>query len=279
VKRFIPLLLIAAQAWAYTVVVPDHVAQNLTHSDIGIAYVGGQIQGRVRSDTLGTLLPGNSLLYDGPQNTTTINRPADPFWDFLGVGAGESLYFWPQNLPVNPPSPRLYLGIAADGGLVPSGTFASYFETDSRVGGTARWIKLTLTSVIFEPAPGETREGYFSLWQTGGGSPVMWMSSYEGGVDATDATWLIEGGHAHFNWGFSARGYYRIEFQFSGFLAGSGAPIGSAPITYHFGVEHQPLALVPEPGAAWLLAAGALACGLRRPFSTSRTKPKPKTNT
>lgn len=274
------LFFIAARALGYTVVVPDSAAQNLTHSDIGIAYVGGKLEGRVRADSLGTLQPGDSLLYDGPLNTTTITRPADPFWDFIGVGAGEQLYYWPQNLPSNPPSPRLYLGMAADGGLVPTGTFASYFQSDPRVAGTARWIKIELTGIEFDPAPGETRAGHFSLWQTGGASgTTVWMSSYDGGVTGSDATWIAEGGHAHFNWGFSARGYYRLAFEFSGILAATGHPISSDPITFHFGVEHQPLVLVPEPCAASLLAAGALLCGLCRSPLTSRTKPKTKTHT
>lgn len=274
--RWIALLFIAARGLAYTVVVPD--GQTQTHTDLAIAYVAGKIEGRVKADAhLPALLqPGDTLLYDGPAGTTTVNRPADPFWDFIGVDAGESLYYWPQNQVAQ----RLYLGFASDGGLVPTGTFASYFETDPRVGGSARWIKITLLDVQFTPAAGETEPGYFSLWQTGGvGGTTVWMSSYENGVDASDATWLIEGGHAHFNWGFTAQGYYRITFQFSGILAGTNQPVSSTPITYHFGVEHQPLALVPEACTAWLLVAGGLVCGLRRPLSTSRTKPKPKPNT
>ncbi|MEQ1861338.1 MAG: choice-of-anchor M domain-containing protein [Chthoniobacteraceae bacterium] len=270
------LLFAAARALGYTVVVPD--AQALTHSDVAITFASGKLEGRVRADAFGTtpLPPGDTLLYDGPAGTTTINRPADSFWDFIGVGAGESLYYWPQSQLAQ----RLYLGFASDGGLVPAGTFASYFEGDPRVGGTARWIKIALTDVQFTPAAGEMRPGHFSLWQTGGSSgTTVWMSSLAGGVDASDATWLIEGGHGHFNWGFAARGYYRLTFQFSGTLAANGLSVSSAPITYHFGVEHQPLALVPEPAAPVLLALGALFCGLRRPTSTSRTETKPTHHT
>lgn len=276
--KWFALLFIAARALGYTVVVPDDVAQNLTHSDIAITFDGAQFDGRVRTDLYGLLDRGDSLLYDGPLNTTTITRPADSFWDFIGVGAGQQLYYWPQTAPVNPPSPRLFLGVSAASQFIPTGTFASYFESDSRVAATDRWIKIELVSVEFDPAPGETREGYFSLWQTGGSGTKVWMSSYSGGITATDATWLGEGGHAHFNWGFSARGYYRIAFEFSGTLA-AGGQVSSEPLVFHFGVEHQPAALVPEPGIAALAALGALCCGLRRPLSTSRTKTKPKTDT
>ena len=265
--KWIPLLFIVSQAVAYTLVLPD--AQTQTHTDIQMVYVGGKLEGRVKADAfLPTLLqPGDVLLYDGPVGTTTVNRPADPSWSFLGVGAGQPLYYWPQSQI----SKRLYLGFASDGGLVPTGTFASYFESDSRVNGTARWLEISLVDVQFTPAPGETDPGYFSLWQTGGTSgTTVWMSSFQNGIDASDATWLIEGGHAHYNWGFTAQGLYEITFRFSGLLASTGLPISSEPITYYFGVEFQPTA-VPEPNVTALLAVGALFAGLRRP-TLSRNK-------
>lgn len=259
-------LLTPSVASAYLVVVPDSTSS--THVDLAITYAEGQLRGLVNSDAFGQSSVDTTLLYDGPLDTTSIARPASATWDFLGVGPGEELYYWPQS-QINQ---RLYLGFASDHGLVPSGTFASYFEADPRVAGTARWLKISLVEVVFDPAPGETRPGYFSLWQTGAIDTTVWMSSFQNGIDASDATWLIEGGHSHYNWGFSARGYYRITFQFSGTLAGSNQLITSAPITFHFGVENQPAALViPEPGSfAGLLAATGLLLGFRRPSLTSR---------
>lgn len=214
---------------AYTVVTDEHV-------DLEVGYSGGVLGGPIRTGN--SVVPRDEvLLYDGPLGTTSAQRPAAATWNFLGVGAGQPIFFWPQSSIAG----RIYAGFGSDGGAIPPGTFASYLETDPRVNLTAAWTKIALLDVRYEPAPGESGPAYFSLWQTGwGGTVSVWMSSFDGGITATDATWLIAGGHAHHNWGFTKRGYYQIDFRYSGYLAGSGTSIESPTQTFHFAVEYQP---------------------------------------
>jgi surface-anchored protein len=271
-KRVVFLLLATVlSAPGYTVIVPDGQAQR--HADLSIVYVSGRLEGRVRSDALGTFQPAEALLYDGPEGTTTINQPAGATWSFIGAGAGNPFYYWPQS----DLSQRLYLGMAADGALLNPSAFASYYEADPRVDGVARWIRVMLLEVQFDPAPGELRPGRVSLWQTDGPTPTVWWSTFQGGITAQDSHWQIAGGHAHFNWGFTARGYYRATLQFSAFLNdGLMTPVVSDPVTYHFGVEYQPPALIPEPASLALLSAGLLIVARRRVFRTTLCQQRPQ---
>jgi surface-anchored protein len=245
--------LLPFSAHAYTVITDEHV-------DIQVVFVSGSLSGRIHADNEGNVPRDQGLLFDGPVGTTSVNRPAGATWDFLGVAAGQPVYLWPQN---NVPG-RMYLGFGSDGGSIPPGTFASYLESDPRVNATARWTKITLTGMRYEPAPGESGPAQFSLWQAGQfGSVTTWMSTAEGGITSTDATWLDEGGHSHFNWGFTKRGYYQLDFVFSGYLNGSNEYIESGVQTFHFGVEYQPL-VIPEPSAAYLLGGAGCLFLLRR---------------
>jgi surface-anchored protein len=185
------------------------------------------------------------------------------------VNAEEPIHVWPQNENVD----QIFLGFSSTG-TIPQGTFATYFESDPRVAGTARWLKIQLAGFTFHPDPADsaTNAPHFSLWQSSLGGSTVWMSTVDG-ITASDATWLIEGGHAHYNWGFSRRGYYKIRFQYSGVLNdGSLTPVESELFTTHFGVEYQPLA-IPEPGAAaslWLV--GCLGVAILRPRKIVRSR-------
>lgn len=249
-------------AGAYTVVTDEHV-------DLRIEYVGGSLRGKIYSHDDGSIERNAGLLYDGPSGTTRITRPGSSTWDFIGVGAGETFHYWPHTSVVG----RIFLGFGSDFGSIPGGTLASYYESDERVDAEAAWTKITLAGMRYAAAPGESGTAHFSLWQIDSfGDAVVWMSTAEGGITSTDATWLIEGGHSHFNWGFTKRGHYELDFKFSGYLNGSNTYIESAAQTFHFGVEFQPAA-IPEPSSATLLVlamVASLARRLRRADGKSR---------
>jgi surface-anchored protein len=119
---------------------------------------------------------------------------------------------------------------------------------------------VNLVGVRFFDLAGNAAEAEFSLWTIeSGGQPVVWMSTAEGGITAEALFFILEGGHSHANWGFSRAGYYQIDFQLSGHLTGTNELVESPVTTWHFGVEHLPVA-IPEPSTLWLLAA-ALATG------------------
>lgn len=188
----------------------------------------------------------DTLLFDGPAGTTGQPRPAGSQWDFLGVNAGETIYLWPQNFLMG----RTYLGISSEGSAIPAGTFAAYSETDPRAGTSTaqRWLRLELKSLEFLSPTGVSEPADFSVWQTDSGANVtQWMATSDG-IGTDDLFLMLAGSHAHVAWGFTKVGYYRAVFTVSGILAETGQRVTSAPFTVHFGVEHQPTALINPPG-------------------------------
>jgi surface-anchored protein len=263
-RALLSLMLAASSAHAYTIVVQD--SSSLRHADVEIAVIHGKLTARVDSDAHGITPADDTLLYDGPVGTTSFARPASSDWDFLGVGAGQPIYIWSQSNNAD----RIFLGINSE--PVPAGTFAAYSESDPRVTSTpTRWIKMSLVDVVFTPPDGQpSADAHFSMWNASGPAITQWMASSDG-ISASDAYYVLERGHSHVNWGFTHRGYYQITFRFSGFTGSSGnlIPFISEPITYHFGVEFQPLVLVPEPSSALLALLGSMLA-----FHRPARKPK-----
>jgi surface-anchored protein len=168
--------------------------------------------------------PDEALLFIGPQGRTS--RPSGSQWDFLGVGAGQDVWVLPQTQS----SDLLFLGGSAQ--EMTPGTFTPWNPQDARLPGVpVSWIQVSLIAV--------RGPGHFSLWQTGSfGSPVVWMSTAEGGITASDVVYVPEGGHVHFNWGFSTRGFYEVDIQTTAYLGPDQTnPTSSAVTTYYFSVD------------------------------------------
>jgi len=245
--RLLTLLLLptlAVSARAYDAILTTE------HVDLGLAYVGGAWDLHVHDETnLAEYAPGDALLYVGAITKTT--RPAGSQWDFFGNNAGEDLWVLPFTQNPN----ALYLGIGAE--ETAPGTFATYTESDTRLGATpldrtGEWVKLTLNAV--------NGPGHLTLYTFDGFNPVVWWSSSQGGVSAGDAAYAVAGGHNHFFWAFTAPGIYEVDVTASAFFGPGATNPTSDSATYHFGVE-----TVPEPGSAMLLGLGLAALSLRRP--------------
>jgi surface-anchored protein len=215
--------------------------QNMTvltteHVDINAAYSGGQ-NGTWRL----TLRDDDSQIYHAsheafmhvadPQALAT--SPGGSAWNFLGLPQGQNTYW---RLPASQNPELLYLGVAAYD--TPANTFDSYnasTESGGRVTGNGRWVRLTLLHVC--------GPGHFSSWRVSAGSPVVMMSSADG-ISETDSHWIPQGGHQHFNFGFSHKGVYRVVFRASGMVGGR--RVESPPFLYYFGVGTQSAAFAGQ---------------------------------
>lgn len=194
------------------------------HVDLAANFSGGTWQLGIQDKDAGLNHdPAGSLQYAGP--SARISRPAGAQWNFLGPAAGADVWILPQSQNPN----VLYLGASSE--QTNPGTFSSYLETDPRVNNTAAWIKLSLKAV--------RGPGHVSAYQTDQfGTPTVWMSTADGGITSADALFLIPGAHAHFNWAFSARGFYEVDLEASAFLGPNQTnPSVSATRTFYFQVE------------------------------------------
>jgi surface-anchored protein len=205
------------------------------HVDINIQNSGGAWSvGPRNSDVSPEIQYANdeAVMYAGAPSLTA--RPAGSQYNFIGVGAGESFYLLPQSQD----SDLLYLGFAAYG-LTPSTVdrYSPASESKGRVASNARWVKASLMDVKHFNSDGSAGTGAFSLWQTGSfGDATVYMSSYNDGtanldgngldvtdgVSSDDAMWIVAGGHAHFNFGFTKTGRYEVDLKLSTYFGDDG---------------------------------------------------------
>ena len=77
--------------------------------------------------------------------------------------------------------------------------------------------------------------GQFLLWQAGSLNGIEMQMDSRDGLSAADAISVTSGGHAHYNWGFTTSGVYRLYFQARATRAGATEPHVSVetPFTFH----------------------------------------------
>jgi surface-anchored protein len=151
-----------------------------------------------------------AMFFVGPQaQTTRSNGLETAAYDFLGVAPGESFYVLPA---VENPE-LLFLGFGTE-----------EIEAGALVGGTAR---INLKSV--------NGPGQLSLWQFTSGAPHVAFATSDG-VTSADTFTVLEGGHTHYNWGFSLPGRYEVTIEAVGTVVGHDEPT-TATTTYYFSVD------------------------------------------
>jgi surface-anchored protein len=208
------------------------------HVDIAIGFSGGTWDLHLHDeDNNLEIEPDEAVLFAGP--AALRSRPAGSQFDFLGVPAGSNIWVLPQGQ--NPL--LLFLGIAGE--EIAPGIFQN------------NQVTLSLVAV--------NGPGQFSVWQTDAfGDPVVRMATANG-ITAGDSLPVAVGGHDHYNFGFTARGLYEVQFEAFGTLAATGARSASGPVTYYFEVDPLPASsAAPEPASLLLLTAGIGAAGLAR---------------
>ena len=211
------------------------------HVDINLQWSGSEWSlGPRNSDAFPAIQYANdeAVLYAGGPSATT--RPSGTQFDFIGVDAGETFHLLPQNQDPE----LLYLGFAGYGLDSSLDRYNPAAESKGRVSGSARFAKATLTDVRHTTPGGASGNGEFSLWQSGiFGDSVVLMSSYDDGVtnpnldgldvtdgiSADDAMWIVAGGHAHFNYGFTQPGRYEIDLKLSAYFGDDGSTNTATP--------------------------------------------------
>ena len=216
---------------AISATAPLYALPTLTngHVDIGVAFDLGTFDLHIHDETNGPeYAPNEAILGVGTAAYQLV--PNNPDYSFLGTPGVDSVWILPT---VQDPN-LLYLGIGSDE-ILP---------------GTLTGNQYTFSLVSVSNVNG----GKFRLYDVDGFNvPIVVFNSGDG-ITGADSTTLPTGGHAHFNFSFSAPGQYDIEFKVDG-LDG-GLPV-TQTATYTFDV-------VPEPTSALLLATGALALIGRR---------------
>lgn len=208
--------------------------------DIAVEFEDGEFELKLEIEATGAEFdPADTLLFVGPAARTT--QPAGAQFAFLGAGAGNPVWIIPE---IENPA-VLYLGL----------------EPEVEPGDLVGNIRVGFVDVR---GPGQ-----FSVFQADplGGPPVVFVSTFLGGLTAADAFFLpVNSGDVHLNYAFTATGLYEVDIVLSGFRGpGMTNPVTSEVFTLTFGVETTGVAAVPEPAGCGLLAVGgALALWRRR---------------
>lgn len=164
--------------------------------------------------------------------------PADTAYGLLGA-PGATVWVAPE---IYQPG-VIYLGIGAP--LLGRNIFTGGLSNRGQV--TMRLVSVTGTG----PAAG----GTVTMWQSG--YPPRFHFSSADGVGPEDSLNAITANfHAHYNWGFTAPGLYRLTFEYSGTLVPAlGGGLVSTAVTYTFEVEHagreSPLRYAWPLGGGW----------------------------
>ncbi|MEM7146958.1 MAG: TIGR03769 domain-containing protein [Verrucomicrobiota bacterium] len=152
-----------------------------------------------------------------------VQPPVSSF-DFTGVPDGNPIWIYSQS-----DLGYTWPGMRSD--QPSSGTFKIRTTGDSRAPSSQRWIKASLESVTYA---GQSSNPHFSAWQIQSGSPVVWMSTFENGIDSTDCYYFTELSHTHLSWGFSALGIYRVSMRASAVLDSNSQTVQSDPFDVTF---------------------------------------------
>lgn len=228
------------------------------HLDIDFDYTaeaGWTLRHRHEDEGIRALDEGLLFARDGlfPAEGSRIARPEGEEWSFLGVEAGEPLWF----LPVNERPEILWPGFAAE--HTDAAALAPWEANDPRRTAQAmRWIAVDLLETRFTGHG----TGHVALWEpdTFGGPPVvLWSTAAP--HPAGNRYLMAAGSHNHMAWGFSATGVYELDVRASTVLAdgstsASGVEtlvfvVGGAPDPPRFG-EWAALRFTPTERAAGL---------------------------
>jgi surface-anchored protein len=128
-----------------------------------------------------------------------------PGYEFLGVPAGQTFWYYNQETA---PSPGFNSDTMTSAEL---NALCLWDPNDQAHNATTpqKWLQVNLIDVR-GPEGGE-----LSMWQEGAVSPVVFFSTYDGGITQEDVYYLLAGAHAHCSWAFTKPGLYEVDIQVS----------------------------------------------------------------
>lgn len=170
--------------------------------------------------------------------TARVQVPDDPAYSLLGA-PGDTIWVVPEIFDPE----ILYLGIGAP--LLGRNIFTGGLSNRGQV--TMRLLSVTGT--------GPDAGGTLTMWQSG--FPPRFHFSSADGIGPEDALNAITANfHAHYNWGFTKPGLYRVAFEYSGTLVPElGGAATSTQVTYTFQImeagSDSPLRYAWPVGDGW----------------------------
>lgn len=204
------------------------------HEDIGVNYDSTQnaLVMTIRDEALKREYRTDHAFHRVPVGAK-LTIPNLPAFSFLGP-VGSSTWILPQTQNTS----LLYLGISAENKTLQSGWQAIGVASSQHLKGVGTGIfvgnKVTLTLTALRGP------GHFALYNTNAsGVPTVFINSRDG-LTAADKLDVTANVHAHYNFAFSAKGFYQLTLQARGTRTSDGVIIESIPATYFFGVEANP---------------------------------------
>ena len=163
----------------------------------------------------------------------SIPNPTPPAFTFLGP-PGSPIWILPQTQNASLP----YLGVSAENKTGISGWQAIGVPVNLTRKGFAAGVfvgNVVVLRLLSKRGPGE-----FAVYSTSAaGTPTVAINTRDG-LTAADKITANPNTHAHFNWAFSAKGFYQITIQASATRSSDNKVVVSPPATYFFGVEAAP---------------------------------------
>jgi hypothetical protein len=215
------------------------------HGDLRPVYEDNRLELQVHPD--GDAYENEEVVITGTPEAA-ITRPTGAAWDFIGVPAGQNYFRWDATGSI-PSLPEL--GISGEG--IPGGTLSAVAVSDPRVNAAGAYFKFQMVAVR------SSTGGQVSVFEVDSfGTPTAWMSSADG-LSGSDAVWLLQGSHQHFDFGFTAAGTYEVDIVTSGYrdLNGNGVYDASQDPYIESGVETLYLQVgLPGGAAPYVVAAG-----------------------
>lgn len=220
------------------------------HGDIGVAFEDGELElhYHFNDQTIVNGAPLGPGDHEYAPNRVAV-RVTDQFgirtfqgsalpgnFAFIGANIPGNLWILPQSQNVNAP----FLGIATE-------------DLDP-----ADWIGNITFSLSSWVTP---TGGNFSVWQSDGlGNPSALFSTFDPSLTLNNNSFeQVPESHDHYNFGFTEKGLYLIDFTASGTHVTEGFVSDTA--TFRFLVGDA--TAVPEPGSIALLCAGAVGAIVR----------------